>query len=79
MSWINIGTGKDVTIKELAEKIASVVGFEGMIKWDKNKPDGTPQKKLDVTRLKDLGWEAKINLDEVYIELMRFSKKNLKT
>ena len=64
LSWINIGTGKDVTIKELAEKIASVVGFEGMIKWDKNKPDGTPQKKLDVTRLEDLGWEAKINLDE---------------
>ena len=63
-SWINIGTGKDVTIKELAEKIASVVGFDGIIKWDKNKPDGTPQKKLDVTRLKDLGWEAKINLDE---------------
>ena len=41
-----------------------MVGFEGIIKWDTNKPDGTPQKKLDVTRLKDLGWEAKINLDE---------------
>tara|TARA_B100000886_G_scaffold340480_1_gene310325 strand:+ start:12093 stop:13091 length:999 start_codon:yes stop_codon:yes gene_type:complete len=63
-SWINVGTGNDVTIKELSEKIASVVGFEGIIKWDTNKPDGTPQKKLDVTRLKDLGWEAKINLDE---------------
>ena len=63
-SWINVGTGTDITIKELAEKITSVVGFKGIIKWDKNKPDGTPQKKLDVTRLKELGWEAKINLDE---------------
>ena len=63
-SWINVGTGNDVTIKKLAEMISSVVGFEGIIKWDKNKPDGTPQKKLDVKRINNLGWKAKINLDE---------------
>ena len=63
-SWINVGTGNDITIKELAEKISSLVGFKGIIQWDKSKPDGTPQKKLDVRRIKDLGWEAKINLDE---------------
>ena len=63
-SWINVGTGNDITIKELSEKICSVVGFKGLIKWDKSKPDGTPQKKLDVKKIKDLGWEAKINLDE---------------
>ena len=44
--------------------ISSVVGFDGIIKWDKNKPDGTPQKKLDVKRINNLGWKAKINLDE---------------
>ena len=61
---INIGVGKDITIKELAEMIKSIVGFEGELKWDKSKPDGTPQKLLDVSRLNGLGWEARYSLKE---------------
>src|SRR6478752_9282538 len=59
---INIGTGEDVTIKELAETIESVVGYEGGITWDTSKPDGTPRKLLDVARIKSLGWEPRIGL-----------------
>ena len=63
---LNIGTGKDVTIKELAELIkgGEVVGYEGEIKFDTAKPDGTPRKLLDVSRLHNAGWEHKINLRE---------------
>ena len=59
---INIGTGADVTIRELAEQIAQVVGYEGEIAFDPTQPDGTPQKLLDVRRLADLGWHARIDL-----------------
>jgi GDP-L-fucose synthase len=58
----NIGTGTDVTIRELAETIMSVVGFNGEIVFDSSKPDGTPRKLLNVGRMKDLGWEAKTSL-----------------
>jgi GDP-L-fucose synthase len=58
----NIGTGTDVTIRELAETIMSVVGFNGEIVFDSSKPDGTPRKLLNVGRMKDLGWEAKTPL-----------------
>ena len=61
---INIGVGKDITIKELAEMIKSIVGFEGELKWDTGKPDGTPQKLLDVSRLNALGWKARYSLKE---------------
>lgn len=61
---INIGVGKDITIKELAEMIKSIVGFEGELKWDTDKPDGTPQKLLDVSRLNALGWQARYSLKE---------------
>lgn len=61
---INIGVGKDITIKELAEMIKSTVGFEGKLKWDTSKPDGTPQKLLDVSRLNALGWKARYSLRE---------------
>jgi GDP-L-fucose synthase len=60
---INIGTGKDLTIKELAEKIKSITGFDGGIKWDKSKPDGTKRKKLDVGKLNKTGWNPKISLE----------------
>jgi len=60
--WINIGTGTDVTIKELTETVASVTGFKGRIIWDASKPDGTPRKLMDVSRLTGLGWKAKIGL-----------------
>lgn len=61
---INIGTGKDLTIRELAEKIAGIVKFKGKLRFDTSKPDGTPVKRLDVSRLQALGWKAKISLDE---------------
>lgn len=58
----NVGTGTDVTIRELAETVMDVVGFQGEIVFDASKPDGTPRKLLDVSRLQQLGWEAKIGL-----------------
>lgn len=61
---INVGTGEDVTIRELAELVASVVGFTGKIEWDTSKPDGTPRKLLDVSRLTESGWKAEIGLEE---------------
>ena len=61
---INAGTGVELTIKELTEKVAQVVGYEGEIKWDTTKPNGTPRKLLDVSKAKSLGWEAKTTLDE---------------
>ena len=62
--FINIGVGKDISIKELAEKVKQVVGFEGDIIFNPTKPDGTPRKLVDVTRLNELGWQASISLDE---------------
>tara|TARA_R110000796_G_scaffold219504_1_gene335500 strand:+ start:2661 stop:3626 length:966 start_codon:yes stop_codon:yes gene_type:complete len=64
LSHINVGTGVDCTIKELTETVAEVVGFEGNIVWDTTKPDGTPRKLLDVSRLKALGWQASTPLNE---------------
>ena len=64
LAFLNVGTGVDLTIKELAEQIAAVVGFEGTIEWDTSKPDGTPKKQLDMSRLKLLGWQARIPLEE---------------
>nr|WP_083962671.1 GDP-L-fucose synthase [Thermodesulfovibrio thiophilus] len=72
--FVNIGTGKDLTIKELSCKIKEIVGFKGEIVWDTTKPDGTPRKLLDVSRIKSLGWEPQIGLEEgirrVYGELV---------
>ncbi len=62
LNYLNVGTGKDISIRELAKKIAEIVKFDGEIFWDKNMPDGTPRKVLDISRLKKLGWEAKIDL-----------------
>ena len=61
---INVGTGKDITIKELATTIADVVGFKGEIVWDTSKPNGTPRKVLNVDKMKSLGWEPKVGLRE---------------
>ena len=61
---INVGTGKDISIKELAELIKRIVGFEGKINWDSSKPDGTPRKLLDVSRITVLGWKPTISLEE---------------
>lgn len=61
---INIGTGEDLSIRELAELVKKVTDFEGDIIWDESKPDGTPRKLLDVTRIHSLGWKHKINLKD---------------
>lgn len=61
---INIGSGRDMTIQELAEKIKEVVAYKGVIVWDRTKPDGTPRKLLDVTKIHSLGWKPKISLDK---------------
>ena len=61
---VNVGSGSDVTIREIAETIASVVGYTGETVWDTTKPDGTPQKLLDVSKLEKAGWRPKIPLEE---------------
>ncbi|MEV8131328.1 GDP-L-fucose synthase [Pseudarthrobacter oxydans] len=63
-SQVNVGTGSDVTIRELASTVASAVGYEGSIEWDTSKPDGTPRKLLDVSLLANAGWRSKIGLRE---------------
>ncbi len=64
LSHINVGTGIDCTIRELAETMKKVVGFEGDLMFDASKPDGTPRKLMDVSRLKSLGWQASISLED---------------
>jgi GDP-L-fucose synthase len=64
LSHINVGTGKDVTIKEMAETIKEVVGYEGKLTFDATRPDGTPRKLIDVTRLKRMDWEYSVDLKE---------------
>jgi GDP-L-fucose synthase len=61
---INIGTGKDLTIKELADTIKKIVGFRGKLHWDSSKPDGTFRKLLDVSKLKSMGWNEKVSLED---------------
>ena len=59
---LNVGSSKEISIKELALEIKGIVGFSGEIKWDTSKPDGTPRKLMDSSKLLDLGWEPKIDL-----------------
>ena len=61
---INVGVGEDITIREVAEIIKKIVGYSGSIDWDTSKPDGTPRKLLDVSRINELGWFAEISLDQ---------------
>jgi GDP-L-fucose synthase len=75
--FLNVGTGVDIQIKELAEKIKKIVGYEGEIIFDKTKPDGTMRKLLDSTRINDLGWRGKINLDEGLQLAYKFFKQEL--
>jgi GDP-L-fucose synthase len=70
--FLNIGCGEDVTIRELAELVRSVVGFTGDILWDSTKPDGTPQKLLDVSKLKALGWSASTSLETGVLNTYRW-------
>jgi GDP-L-fucose synthase len=73
---INVGTGEDVTIKQLAETIANVVGYDRHTNWDTTKPNGTPKKVLNVDKIKSLGWEPKINLREGIESTYKWYKEN---
>ena len=64
LSHLNVGTGVDCSIRELAETVARVTGFGGRLVWDASKPDGAPRKLMDVSRLAALGWRATISLEE---------------
>jgi nucleoside-diphosphate-sugar epimerase len=64
LSHINVGTGKDITIREMAEIMREVVGFQGKLSFDTTKPDGAPRKLTDISRLSNMGWHSKINLRE---------------
>jgi GDP-L-fucose synthase len=70
---VNVGTGVDLSIKELAEMICSIIGYEGALDWDTSKPDGTPRKLMNVGKINALGWKAKIQLrdgiERVYAEV----------
>lgn len=61
---VNLGTGKELSIKQLTELVAKVVGYTGKISWDSTKPDGTPRKLLDVSKLSSLGWHYKTELED---------------
>ena len=62
LAWLNVGSGKEISIKDLAEKISRLMDYKGKIIWDIEKPDGTPRKLLDTSRIRSLGWEPKISL-----------------
>ena len=79
VSHINIGSGKDLTINELAEMIADVIGFKGKILQDESKPDGTPRKLMDVSRINSLGWKYKTELREGLVKTYKWFKENLET
>jgi GDP-L-fucose synthase len=79
ISHINIGSGKDLSINELAEMIADVIGFKGKIVHDESKPDGTPRKLMDVSRINDLGWKYKTELREGLVKTYKWFKENLDT
>ncbi len=72
---LNIGSGEDLSIKELAELVAEIAGFKGEIKWDSSKPDGTPRKVLDVTKAKSLGWSPAISLRDGIASAMNWYKE----
>ena len=74
---INVGTGKDISIKELAMTIADVISYKGDIEWDTSKPNGTPRKVLNVDKIKSLGWEPKIELKEGIQKTYQLYKENL--
>lgn len=75
---LNVGTGEDLTIRELAELICRVVGFEGELEFDRSKPDGTPRKLLDVSRIRALGWKARTSLEDGLRDLVKDFEARLK-
>ena len=79
VSHINVGSGVDCTISELAKTISSVVGYSGDIIFDDSKPDGTPRKLMDVNRLTELGWSCKISLEDGISDTYNWFVKNEST
>ena len=77
LPFLNIGTGLEISIKDLANLISNIVGFKGEIKWDKSRPDGTLRKRLDITKAKNLGWHAKIKLRDGIEKTVKQYKKDL--
>ncbi|KAK6944306.1 NAD-dependent epimerase/dehydratase [Dillenia turbinata] len=78
LSHVNVGSGKEVTIKELAELVKEVVGFEGKLVWDTSKPDGTPRKLMDSSKLAELGWVPKISLKEGLVHTYKWYLENVR-
>ena len=79
LSFMNVGTGVDLSIRELAVAVANTTGYTGKIRWDCSKPDGTPKKQLDVTRLASLGWRAQIPLSEGLVSTVALFREQLRT
>lgn len=71
-AFLNVGVGEDLSIRELAERVRAAVGFQGEIAWDASKPDGTPRKLLDVSRIHGLGWRARMRLEEGIVSTYRW-------
>jgi len=78
LPFLNVGTGVDLTIRQLAEAVARATGFSGEIIWDASQPDGTPKKQLDVSRLASLGWTARIPLEEGLVNTVALFREQLK-
>ncbi len=80
---INIGSGKEISIRQLAEMVRKVVGFKNKLVFDASKPDGTPRKFMDSTRLRKLGWEPKIELEQgiefAYEDFLKFNRHSIKS
>jgi GDP-L-fucose synthase len=76
-SQVNVGTGTDLTIAEIAQIVADAVGYSGETRWDTSKPDGTPQKLLDVSLLADAGWTSSIGLREGIASTVAWYRENL--
>jgi GDP-L-fucose synthase len=76
---VNIGCGEDVTIRELAETVCDVLGFDGALEFDSSKPDGTPRKLLDISKITSLGWSPKIALRDGIADAYRWFVKNQST
>ena len=79
LAFLNVGTGVDLSIHQLANRIAATVGFNGTVEWDTSKPDGTPKKQLDVSRLRSMGWTAAISLSEGLAQAYADFKQSLST
>jgi len=75
--FLNVGTGVDLAIRALAEAVAEATGFQGEIHWDASKPDGSPKKQLDVSRLAALGWQARIPLAEGLTDTVALFREQL--